>query len=410
MLFSGTGPYIRLGRTPHSLCFHHWYWRSNSSCHSCLGATVSSFIQNHVPRKSRYPLCSQGICTYSNQPSRKHGAVSHVYITTQSTEAVWILDIGERKGNWIELVFKGSKGNSELSANQLRLPLYNINKCKEMLSRTQLCQNQDDGHNKEKGKHVEWQRKLCNDTVHGRSVLTFQITNPADAEDVTLTFCLHPPSQLTGKVPLFIDLFTQTFHGFAGRGYTKIESYIRTELKFSGDKFCFLVPTTGKIHYAKVQWYHRQQNNFSFQIQWYQHNDSQSVEIQDCSNNCNLTEYFCHNYTLLPPSGRKRQSHVVFLVPKILDMFCLTALWSWKTASESCESLGGYLPVLRDKDELNEFASIVRLSAAKFPVEIIALGLFIRDISQVFCLVFISALDSANECQLRTETDEPLTC
>ncbi len=400
---------IRLGGAPDKLCFHHSYWNTNKSCHGCLEArTINLILNNNVLRRCRDLRCPRRNCVYCNEPFEWSRPVSWAFIATESSAEAWILGLaGIYRSEWIEIIVKNIDDNPGVLANKLTLPLFDVHYCQSLLHiiSNYLCTQQME---KPRTTTESQARISCKKSVDGQAMLSFLVQNPADPhKNVIISFSLSLPVKFVTQVNLFIELHTETDLLFASGEYTIIDSYLRSKLEFSKRKFCYQAHITGQIHHLNIEWPQWDLNNLSLEIQWEKGDDAQSIEVQGCSQKVNLTSFLCHNYTLLPSFRRRMQSHLLFLFPEILHDLDFTPIWSWKTAAGWCEYLGGHLPVLRDKDHLNDFESVLQLASHLCPVEIVPLGLFITDSNQVGFTSFLHRMLFERKTD---RSDEQLIC
>ena len=98
---------------------------------------------------------------------------------------------------------------------------------------------------------------------------------------------------------------------------------------------------------------------------------------EKCNDHFVFSYPLCFNYSNVGPT--KSEHYYVFFwnVYRLYDRKDRRrkALKSWLEANKLCTSINGYLPILRNKDELNELIALLRLSKLIPPVEYLYIGL-----------------------------------
>ena len=98
------------------------------------------------------------------------------------------------------------------------------------------------------------------------------------------------------------------------------------------------------------------------------------------STKCDLMTYLKYNYSSCfnITSERSQLNYIFFKAPVIVTFaphYLVKELSvSWNEASAICKRVGGYLPILRNKDEIEKFTSLVKSTFLPF-IEIIFIGL-----------------------------------
>ena len=122
----------------------------------------------------------------------------------------------------------------------------------------------------------------------------------------------------------------------------------------------------------------------------FQHIEYQNGEPSDCDNNSlSLSDDYSHclNYSFVNKENKRNHYFIFFqgfnrYPPRmVMNLHFIEfptfnkILMSWIEANFYCKSIGGTLPIIRDKNELAEIISLLKLSKDILPLEGLYIGL-----------------------------------
>ena len=117
--------------------------------------------------------------------------------------------------------------------------------------------------------------------------------------------------------------------------------------------------------------------------------DYENIFLKKCKSNVTLRPYgYCLNITMEHTFNK-----YLFIRGNIRchgkKRTCSSAVkpLSWNEASDQCEYFGGYLPILRNKDEMEEFTSLIKSTKGLPPIENVFIGLYYYKVGHYILII-----------------------
>ena len=129
-------------------------------------------------------------------------------------------------------------------------------------------------------------------------------------------------------------------------------------------------------------------NIFTLKIYQFPH-QSAKIYLNNCTSNELLEPYgYCLNITMKHTPNKYLFIRGNIKCHKYKGTCSSSAKpLSWNEASQLCKHLGGYLPILRNKDEMEEFTSLIKSTKGLPPIENVFIGLYYYKVGHYILLI-----------------------
>ena len=149
---------------------------------------------------------------------------------------------------------------------------------------------------------------------------------------------------------------------------------------FSSNHTFMCVAFSGNIQH--ISFLNIKKDNFLFNIYWI-HNNYEQYHYYKTKNptKCNIKincHQYCQNYSTVNEKYGKENHYFIFIWnrdKRFTSLYIQQRKITYHKASEFCDSVGGYLPIMRSKDEMHKLISLLKLSEDILPVEALYIGL-----------------------------------